>query len=159
MDIFGFSVRIFKRVLHKNVKYLFINFVCNPIIFGWNIMKNKSKIKIFIVILGLIFAFLSISNYNIFNEQDGTIEIRNEGNFKRLKKSGGYVESFIHIDGSIPGNWSATTSYGWCYIDNGVYVIENVTIDASSSPTGSGILINNYKNEYFIIRNCTVYNF
>ncbi len=44
----------------------------------------------------------------------------------------------------------------WCYLENGAYVIENVTTDASSSPIGSGILINNSQNVDFIIRNCTI---
>lgn len=124
-------------------------------------MKNKSKTKIFIVTIGLIFAFLSISNYIFFNEQGEIIEIQDENNFKILKTSGGFSESFIHIDGSIPGNWSATTSYDWCS-GNGSwgnpYVIENVIINASSSPTGSGIFIEDSINDYFIIRNCTIYN-
>ncbi|GAH12473.1 unnamed protein product, partial [marine sediment metagenome] len=38
------------------------------------------------------------------------------------------------------------------------YIIENVTIDATSSLTGSGFLIENSKNDYFIIRNCNVTN-
>ncbi|MFW9873341.1 MAG: right-handed parallel beta-helix repeat-containing protein [Candidatus Thorarchaeota archaeon] len=38
-----------------------------------------------------------------------------------------------------------------------VYVIENVTIDATNSPTGSGIFIENSMVS-FIIRNCSVYN-
>ena len=71
-----------------------------------------------------------------------------------LKQSAGYDRSFIHVD----GNWTATTSYDWCYYESGYYIIENVTIDASNSPTGSGILINNSKNEYFIIRNCTIFD-
>jgi parallel beta-helix repeat protein len=65
--------------------------------------------------------------------------------------------SSIHITGA---NWSSTKgNYSWC---NGAgtwsdpYVIENVTIDAGGS--GSGIYINNSKNVYFEIRNCTVYN-
>ena len=74
------------------------------------------------------------------------------------KQSAGYSESFIHVD----GNWTDTANDNdWCY-GQGTwqepYVIENVPIDASSSPTGSGIFINNSKNEFFIIRNCTVYN-
>ena len=106
----------------------------------------------------MVFAFLSINNYNVFNDQDGTIEIGDETHLESPKRSGYWTPNFIHIDGSIPNNWSATTGYPWCYVDNGVYIIENVTIDAGSSPTGNGIFINNSKNEYFIIRNCTVYN-
>jgi len=105
---------------------------------------------------------LSISNYTFFKEHDEIIEIRDESNLKKLKTSGGYFESFIHIDGSIPDNWSDTTiTYDWCSGDgswSNPYIIENVTIDATGSPTGSGIYIENSKNDHFIIRNCTAYN-
>ncbi|MFX1313945.1 MAG: nitrous oxide reductase family maturation protein NosD [Promethearchaeota archaeon] len=124
-------------------------------------MRNKSIIKISILTLGILFALLTMSSISIIVQhinKDGAIEIRDEPKLKNLKKSGGYSESFIHVDGSISGNWTGTTDYPWCYIDNGVYILENVTINASTSPMGSGIFINNSKNEYFIIRNCTVYN-
>ena len=127
-------------------------------------MRNKSKSKIIIFVLGILFSFSTISNYNLIgdhNKNEETIEHRDETNFTRLKESGGYNEPFIHIDGSIPGNWSATEGEQWCSGDGSwgnPYVIENVTIDASSSPTGNGIFINNSKTDYFIIRNCTVYN-
>ncbi len=122
-------------------------------------MKNKSNIRRITLVLGIIFAFLSISSYNIFidqGENDRNIGIRDEINLISPKNS--YIEPFIHID----GNWSDTvTTYAWCSGDGSwgnPYIIENVTIDASTSPTGSGILISNSKNYYFIIRNCTVYN-
>jgi len=128
-------------------------------------MRNKRRIKIIIIILGIVFALLHISNFNILHvqrENDGTIENRDEVKLKNLKKSGAYSESFIHIDGSIPDNWSDTAStYDWCSGDGSwgsPYIIENVTIDAGGSPTGSGILIRNSINDYFIIRNCTSYN-
>jgi len=127
-------------------------------------MRKKSKIRIITIILGIFLALSSINEFNIIEDQKGnvgTIENQDEGNIKSLKISDIYVESFIHIDGRIPGNWSATTSYDWCNGDGSwgnPYIIENVTIDASSSPTGSGILIEDSKKEYFIIRNCTVYN-
>jgi len=121
-------------------------------------MRNKSKLKITIIVIGIVFAFLSIKNYNVFNDQDGTIEIGDETNLRKLKRSGYWTTTFIHID----GNWSATASaYDWCSGDGSwgnPYTIENVTIDASGSPTGSGILISNSKNDYFIINNCTIYN-
>ena len=72
----------------------------------------------------------------------------------RPKISGSYSENFIHID----GNWSAAEAEEWCYKQNGQYIIENVTIDATWSPIGSGILINNSNNVYFIIRNCDITN-
>ncbi|MFW9898970.1 MAG: NosD domain-containing protein, partial [Candidatus Thorarchaeota archaeon] len=64
--------------------------------------------------------------------------------------------SFVHID----GNWTETNStYDWCSGSgtlNDPYVIKNVIINASGS--NSGILINNSKNVYFIIKNCTIFD-
>ncbi len=120
-------------------------------------MRNKNKIKMTIIVFGMIFAVSTISNFNIIDDQgnnDGTIEIQYETNLKSLKLSVTYIESFIHID----GNWTETLIKPWCTFVNGFYVIENVIIDANGSPTGSGIFIQNSKNEDFIIRNCSVYN-
>jgi parallel beta-helix repeat protein len=75
-----------------------------------------------------------------------------------LKSSGGYNVPFIHIDGSIAYNWTDTLAEPWCYNENGIYVIENVTIDATGSQRGYGILINNSINVRFVIRNCTIIN-
>ncbi len=113
-------------------------------------MKFKTKKIGILLIIGLILPVFLAYSFNSLNN----VEI-NETN---PKISAGYIESFIHIDGSIPGNWSATEGEPWCNLVNGVYIIENVTIDANGSPTGSGILINNSKNVKFIIRNCTIFN-
>ncbi|MBY9016466.1 MAG: right-handed parallel beta-helix repeat-containing protein, partial [Candidatus Lokiarchaeota archaeon] len=113
-------------------------------------MKSKQK-KITILFIGLFIA-LNLNNTLFFNDS-----VQNELNIP--KESAGYSELFIHVDGSDPNNWTWTAgNYSWCYFDNGYYIIENVTINANSSPTGSGILINNSLDVYFIIRNCTVYN-
>ena len=112
-------------------------------------MKSNSKKIVFLIVLAMGFVFLP--NFMLdFDRGQKT-------NVITPKESAGYLAKFIHVN----GNWSATTSYGWCSGDgswSNPYTIENVTIDASSSPTGSGIFINNSKNDYFIIRNCTVYN-
>jgi len=126
-------------------------------------MKNKSNINRMIIAVGIIFVLLIMSSYNLIDDNwfyGETIENRDETNFKRLKKSSGYSPDFIHIDGSIENNWSNTANlYTWCY-GSGTweqpYIIENCTIDVFGSPTESGIFINNSKQEYFIIRNCTV---
>lgn len=112
-------------------------------------MKSKLK-KIIILFIGLVIA-LSLNNTLIDNKG-----AQNELDIP--KQSAGYLESFIHVD----GNWTDTANDNdWCY-GQGTwqepYVIENVTIDASSSPTGNGIFINNSKSDYFIIRNCTIFN-
>ncbi|MFX1399468.1 MAG: NosD domain-containing protein [Promethearchaeota archaeon] len=124
-------------------------------------MKSKQKAKIIIAVLGIVFAMSAISNYNFSDDQDnnndGGVEIQDDISLKRPRKSGTYTESFIHID----GNWSDADGKGWFSGDGSFgnpYVIENVTIDATGSPTGCGIFINNSKNDYFIINKCTVYN-
>jgi len=116
-------------------------------------MNYKTKKIGIILIIGLILPLILTYSFN-----SSTNSKPNEIN---PKVSAGYIESFIHIDGSIPGNWSATTSYDWCSGTgswSNPYIIENVSVDASNSPTRSGILIENSKNKYFIIRNCSVYN-
>ncbi|MFX0021993.1 MAG: nitrous oxide reductase family maturation protein NosD [Candidatus Hermodarchaeota archaeon] len=116
-------------------------------------MKVKSKKNGILLIIWLIFPLILISRFNSSYDYKTFID--------NPQASGEYVVDFIHIDGANPGNWSATTGYDWCS-GNGTwsnpYKIENVTIDAINSPTRSGILIENSKNKYFIIKNCTVYN-
>ena len=111
----------------------------------------------------LIFA-LSLNNnvHSSLNKGNSELdmEILDENNLKYLKRSDTYIESLIHIDGTIQNNWTWTVgNYSWC---NGAgsqsdpYIIENVSIDAGSAM--SGIMIENSKNVYFIIRNCNVSN-
>ncbi len=130
-------------------------------------MKSKQKAMKTLLVLGIIFAIstistinLTLSTHNLSNYQeniDNKVEIRDEISEKRPKNSGSWTETFIHIDGSIPNNWSLTNStYDWCYFEDGYYIIENVTVDATGRD--SGIFINNSKNILFKIRNCTVYN-
>ncbi|MHA1191714.1 MAG: hypothetical protein ACTSP9_05395, partial [Promethearchaeota archaeon] len=103
-------------------------------------MKSKLK-KITYLFIGLLIAIL-LNNTFIFNN-DAQTEL------SIPHQSAGYSESFIYID----GNWTETaTTYDWCYGDGSwstPYVIENVSINAISSPTGSGILINNSLDVYF----------
>jgi hypothetical protein len=103
----------------------------------------------------------SIGNLNISDDQginDDNVEIREDTNLKIPTTSGWWNNfTFIHIN----GNWSTAVGYEWCTGDGSwgnPYIIENITIDASSSATGSGIYIQNSKNDYFIINNCTVFN-
>ena len=113
-------------------------------------MKTKTKNVLILLIIGLIFPLITNFKFNLSNKQNIALN--------GPKASGGYVESFIHVQ----GNWTATkNNKDWC-IGSGTwgdpYIIENVTIDASNSPTGSGILIMSSTTVYFIIRNCTIYN-
>ncbi|MFX1478117.1 MAG: nitrous oxide reductase family maturation protein NosD [Promethearchaeota archaeon] len=121
-------------------------------------MKKKNKTRLIIIVLGMVLSILTIFNNNFFTNQEAAMENPNKNNLKGLEYSANFFESFIHID----GNWSDTAiAYPWCS-GNGSwvnpYIIENVTIDVNYSPTGCGILINNSKTDYFIIRNCKTYN-
>ena len=86
------------------------------------------------------------------------IDMINEQPISPLKTSDSWSNfSYIHITGA---NWSIAAGYEWCTGSGTAldpYVIENITMDASSTPTGSGIYIEN-SNLHFIIRNCTIFN-
>ena len=110
-------------------------------------------------IIGCIFllSIISLGNYLNISEMFSEInveDISDNPNSTVLRTSGFWNLTYIYID----NNWSAAEGEEWCKKENGFYIIENVTIDATNSPTGCGIYINNSKNDYFIIRNCTVYN-
>jgi parallel beta-helix repeat protein len=109
-------------------------------------MKLKAKKMVSLLIIGLLLPIFINNNFNFRNEQ--------KTNLNDLNDSKGYNEFYIHID----GNWSLTAStYDWCSGDgswDNPYLIENVTINCVG--TGSGILINNSNDDYFIIRNCTI---
>ncbi|HDZ17102.1 hypothetical protein LCGC14_1213810 [marine sediment metagenome] len=129
-------------------------------------MKSNAKSKTTIlIILGTIFAFSILINakfsYFGWNNSEN-LEVSIESN---LKGADYWLlpGAQIFIDNSNPNyNWSKTANENdWCNGNgslNNPYVIENVTIDATSSPTGCGIYINNSQTEYFTIRNVTVYN-
>ncbi len=115
-------------------------------------MKSKTNKITILIILGISFVLLTNIKLNFSDGQ--------KSDATTPKESAGFSESFIHIDGSIPNNWSDTAlTYDWCYglgTWQEPYIIENVTINGVS--TGSGILIENSNNDYFFIRNCTVFN-
>ncbi|MCJ7647539.1 MAG: right-handed parallel beta-helix repeat-containing protein [Candidatus Lokiarchaeota archaeon] len=119
-------------------------------------MKSKQK-NIAYLIISLLMALL-LNNMLIFNNGVQT-------ELSIPKQSAGYIESFILVDGTATGigahNWTWAESQLWCSGDGSwstPYVIEKVSINAISSPTGSGILINNSLDVYFIIKNCTIIN-
>ena len=122
-------------------------------------MRKENRVKLIIITIGIIFA-ISTNSKSIFIaplNNNENLETRDKFSSKRPKNSGFWTLNSIHVD----NNWSATADLDWCSGDgswSNPYVIENVTIDASSSPTGSGIYINNSKSDYFIVRNVTVYN-
>ncbi|MFX1341012.1 MAG: nitrous oxide reductase family maturation protein NosD [Promethearchaeota archaeon] len=126
-------------------------------------MKKKIKTLQLSLVLVVIF-WVCILNTQIYNTQQennmGGMNTKDESYLKNphISKSWWDNFTFIHI---TEANWSIAASYEWCRGDgssSNPYIIENITIDASSSPTGSGIYIQDSKNVYFVIRNCTVNN-
>ena len=62
----------------------------------------------------------------------------------------------ITIVDSVAGmDWDWAKDQDWCTLKNGVYYIENLTINAQEGTYG--ISISN-SNELFVIRNCTIFN-
>ncbi|MFX0023953.1 MAG: NosD domain-containing protein [Candidatus Hermodarchaeota archaeon] len=132
--------------------------------------EELKKIKYLILVLGLLIAVSSISMYYFGHIQSGNssnIEILDGTRSGPPKASGSWVLDNITIDptGATPGSLAWTEAVGlpagWCSgagTWDDPYIIENVTIDASTSPTECGIYINNSKNDYFVINNVTVYN-
>ena len=118
-------------------------------------MKSKSKIKVIIITLGIIFALFSLITTNL-NSNVGNLAYSDDTNLdnKNLKLS--KVSGKIHIINN--SGWVAFRSAGNCtgqgtYSDS--YVIEDLVIDGGGS--GSCIWIED-SNVYFKIENCTVYN-
>ncbi|MFX0007010.1 MAG: nitrous oxide reductase family maturation protein NosD [Candidatus Hermodarchaeota archaeon] len=118
----------------------------------------KIKLKNVIAFLLLFFVVFSISTQiNIKNCNEptqGEIGIRR----LNLKQAGSWNNfTFIHFTDL---NWTVASNYDWCS-GSGTwgdpYLIENMIINASDSPTGSGIFIENSVNVYFTIRNVTIF--
>lgn len=117
-------------------------------------MKSNTKHILVIIFLGMVFLIFPNIKFDVYIEQT---------TFNKLKNSSVYyggiqIDALATTNTTYSGNWTWAVSQPWCYNDNGVYIIEDLTIDASTSPMGNGIYIANSKNEYFIIRNCTVYS-
>ncbi len=118
------------------------------------------KLFSFFFIISLISCFFAF--INTIDLQKCKISENSQNNSKNILNipiSSNYWSnfSFIHIN----GNWSQGVSWGWIQGDGtqqNPYVIENMTINAGSSPTKNGIYIQNSKNDYFVIKNCTIYN-
>lgn len=119
-------------------------------------MKSNKKEKI-IFFLGICIIFsLGINLYSLFVhiDYDST-----SGTFKKIKQpsiNAVHYESYIHIR----NNWTAAVLEDWCSGDGSFsnpYTIENVIINATNSPINGGILIENNLNDYFKIKNCTIF--
>ncbi len=107
-----------------------------------------------ISILGLfLLSSLFLTSFTI--ENDATILDQEISKSVDLKASGFWSNfTFIHVK----NNWTdfpiIIGDGSW----SNPYTIENLTIDATTSPTGSGILIEDSKDVYIKIKNCTIIN-
>ena len=128
-------------------------------------MKSKTKVSILFALV-IIFLFSSIfntrfskniianSNYLEFTEKD-QVQIKQSG-FWNLTGNPIYIDDLTMGVGAH--NWTWAETQPWCSGSGSwtdPYVIENVTIDGQGS--GNCVEIIN-SDDYFIIRNCTVYN-
>ena len=124
-------------------------------------MKKKMQILCIGLSFLILYSMLNIDNNILINETSYNGEGRdNYQNVISFPKTSGYWNnfSFIHITGT---NWTTAASYDWVS-GSGTwgdpYIIENITIDATNSPIDHGIYIENSANDYFIIRNVTIFN-
>jgi len=122
-------------------------------------MNNKQYKIAFLALLAIMMIAPFLSNEStVINNDTNDTQIKDDFKNINIKTSGFWNNfTFIHITGA---NWSIAEGYDWCSGSgtwNDPYVLENITIDAGSSPTGAGITIENSVS-YFIIQNCTVYN-
>ena len=80
-------------------------------------------------------------------------------NPQKLKSSGYWLLDNITIDGDATGvganNWSWAVNQEWCNSVDGIYVIENVTINGQESVSCINVTDSDV---YFVINNCTLYN-
>ena len=121
------------------------------------LIKWKKNPRLLLTI-GMLFCFISVlilQNYSLIKENQRIFEKDNLDS-PTLKISDYWNNiNFIHINND---NWSST-DVDWIQSRSGTWddphIIENITINGGGS--GSCILIEN-SNEFFIIRNCTVYN-
>ena len=124
------------------------------------IQFRSQKLMYFVILSFFLWMIILSSESEITTDSKETSSVDENLEVVTEIKKAMYWDNltYIHID----GNWSdaAALPSSWCQ-GSGTwqdpYIIENVTLDASSSPTGSGILIEN-TNDYFIIRNCTISN-
>ena len=122
-------------------------------------MNSQTKRKLILITLGISLILLNVFSYHTENDRDYTVVDSDISSDINLKSSKSWSNlTFIHIDDSGAsgnGTWSWAEGESWCSKIANVYVIENVTIDATGN--SFGILIGN-SSVYFTIRNCTVFN-
>ena len=120
-------------------------------------MKTEKRVIFTCLMLVLVISVISIQN-NFQNSVDTT---REDLKFRPLNlRSAGFWNNFtfIHITNL---NWTVANETDWCS-GSGTwgdpYLIKNMIINASTSPTGCGIFIENSDNVYFMIRNVTIFD-
>ena len=104
-----------------------------------------------------IFIISSMLACSIAGEENDIINLTEDNTQMKTLKNSDYWSNFTYIH--VKNNWSDFGS--WLKGDGSwslPYRIENMTIDATGTPTGSGILIENSQNVFFEIRNCTITN-
>ena len=114
----------------------------------------KIKMKSIFSFLMLFLIIFSISTQNNTNNYNETVQEDLKIRTPNLKSAGFWTNfTFIHITNL---NWTNANNTEWCS-GSGTwgdpYLIENMVINASDSPIGCGIFIENSINVYFTIRN------
>jgi len=118
----------------------------------------KIKMKHIFTFLMLFLIIFSISTQNNMRNSIETAQEDLKDKTTNLNQAGFWNNfTFIHITNL---NWTVASSKDWCS-GSGTwgdpYLIENMIINASDSPIGCGIFIENSINVYFIIRNVTIF--
>ncbi|MFW9782927.1 MAG: nitrous oxide reductase family maturation protein NosD [Candidatus Heimdallarchaeota archaeon] len=119
-------------------------------------MRTKGKgIFAFLVFFLLIFSITSQNNL-----KDGIETMQEDLKIRtyNLKPAGFWNNfTFIHITDL---NWTIANQSDWCSGSGtwrSPYLIENMIINATDSPVGCGIFIENSINVYFTIKNVTIF--
>ncbi len=118
----------------------------------------KIKKKHIFAFLMLFLIMFSISTQNSMKSSIETAQEDLEIRTFNLKQAGFWNNfTYIHITNL---NWTIANETDWCS-GSGTwgdpYLIENMKINASDSPIGCGIFIENSVNDYFTIRNVTIF--
>lgn len=118
----------------------------------------KKKTKHIFTFLTLFLVILSISTQNNVKNSIETSQEDFKDRTTNLKQAGFWSNfTFIHITNL---NWTVANNTDWCSGSgtwSNPYLIENMIINATDSPIGCGILIENSVNVYFEIKNVTIF--
>jgi parallel beta-helix repeat protein len=118
----------------------------------------KIKMKHIFTFLMLFLIIFSISTQNNVKNGIETAQEDLKDRPSNLKQAGFWNNfTFIHITNL---NWTVANETDWCSGSGtwgNPYLIENMIINASDSPIGCGIFIENSINVYFTIRNVTIF--